>query len=211
MARLTKKYVAGRGWTNCPALKVRGPSGQGLFLFGEKPMRRGQGIGPLGSGIKPFGTGMSMQGGSAKSFFKGIEKGFQRAGRDTKKFLTSKPFKSAIRLIRNTASPIIRKMIPELISRGADATALIPGVGPAVQPFAKALSPLATKGVLKGLDLGEKFAESKGYGNPLEAVKYTKRQLGKQNHRRALDMRDLNTFARVAVSAPIRGRGLRPL
>jgi hypothetical protein len=207
MPRLTKKYIAGKGWGKYPALKVRGPDGQGLFLFGERPLRRG----PGGQGIKPFGTGIGPLGGDAKSFFKGIEKGFQKVGRDTKKFLTSKPFKSAIRLIRNTASPIVRKMIPELISRGADATALIPGVGPAVQPFAKALTPLATKGVLKGLDLGEDLAKKHGYGNPLEAVKYTKAQLGKQNHRRALDMRDLDTFARVAQSAPIRGRGLRPL
>jgi len=206
MARLTKKYVAGKGWTNFPALKVRDASGQGLYVFGERQMRSNR-----GSGIKPFGTGLTIQGGNAKSFFKSIDKGFKRGARDIGRFLTSKPFKRVVREVRNVASPIVRKMIPELLSRGADATALIPGVGPAVQPFAKALTPLATKGVLKGLDLGEAYAQKKGYGNAIDAVKYTKKQLGKQNQRRALDMRELNTFARVAQSAPIKGRGLRPL
>jgi len=209
MARLTKRYIAGKGWGTYPACKMRGPDGQGLFVFGERPVRRGQGITPFGGGIKPFGTG--VQGGNAKSFFKSIDKGFKRGARDIGRFLTSKPFKRVVREVRNVASPIVRKMIPELLSRGADATALIPGVGPAVQPFAKALTPLATKGVLKGLDLGEAYAQKKGYGSSIDAVKYTKKQLGKQNQRRALDMRELNTFARVAQSAPIKGRGLRPL
>jgi hypothetical protein len=221
MARLTKRYIAGRGWRKYPALKIRTADGKGLFLHGETPVRRGRGMGPLGGAIIPISVGSGLRP-HGTGFFQDIDKGFKKAGKDIKKgwdrgvrdtgrFLKSPAFKRVVREVRNVASPIVRKMIPELISRGADATALIPGVGPAIQPFAKALTPLATKGVLKGLDMGEELAKKHGYGSAIESVKYTKRQQGKQNQRRAMDMRDLNTFARVAQSAPMRGKGLRPL
>lgn len=216
--KLQKRYIAGRhGWRKMPSVMVRTPEGKGLYVPGTA-RRRGCGLYVAGTGLYVPGTaGDGIFKDIGKAFKKGTQavgRTFSRGARDVGRFLTAPATKAVIRQIRKTASPFVRQMIPQLLGQAAEASALIPGVGTAVAPVAKSLTPLATKGALKLLDLGEAAAEKRGYGSAIDAVKYKKSQLGKQNQRRAMDMRELNVYSRVAQSAPIRGksgRGLMPL
>ena len=185
-------------------------------MKGLEKLLSGKGITPAGTGLRPAGTGMQVAG-AGKDFFKDLGKTLSKGVKTVGKFLNKPGTKAVIRQLRKSGSPLLRSLIPGLVSTGAQSTALIPGVGSAIAPVAQAAAPLATKGILKGLDVAEKEAEKRGFayrsgrGMPIDAHKLKKKQLGKDNQRMSMDMRSINVYPRVAQSAPMRGKGLRPL
>lgn len=154
-----------------------------------------------------FGSGTQYQGGSVQGGFLG--KFFKKAFSGVKKFVTSSPFKSAVRTARNFAMPHIRKYLPKIVPYALNAMTSTPYTS-----FAKPLVPFVTPYANKAADAGlsglNNFAEKHGYGKKkggnsvMEGIKYTKKQLNRPT--KDLDKHSLTLLNNMMLSTPVKGR-----
>lgn len=197
------------------------PQGQGMFTFGEDPrqtikramMMRGKGMNPHGAG-----------------FLKDIGKAFEKTAKTITKIAKAPATKKIIKAIRKTGSPFVRSAL----SKGMEALPGLLAMNPktaALAPVAQMATPLAKKGITKGLDLAESQAEKHGYGYQAskmgrglydqapkggaiqrnDGLKYKRNQFGKYNHRRTITQETFKKLPHIAVGARVHGAGLKPL
>lgn len=145
--RSIKKFVSGVGWVRSTPIQIvtNEIMGDGIRLRGEGDI---------------YGRGVVLRGGKIN-----VGKALKRVAKGVKRFVTSKPFRNVVRAARkNIITPALLKLAPQAISALPGLLKAIPGVGAPASLAASAFSGQLNSLAKKGIEAGDKFAESKGYG-----------------------------------------------
>lgn len=183
----------------------------------RRHLTSGAGIRPHGTGITPHGAGDRIPNPSGAG---PVDKWFKQAGKDIGKFLTSSGVRKTSKVLRGIFSPLVKNLLPAAIDAGTPLLSAIPGVGPALSVAATALKPQIKSGLLKGIDAGNQFAESKGYGmrggrsmvggGAVQGVDLTDEDIRRQSAKPgvALDKHSISLLDGIIGSKKTVGRGL---
>lgn len=145
--RSLRKFVSGVGWVRSTPVQIVTNE-----IFGDGIRLRGEG--------DKYGRGIIIRGGKIN-----VGKALKRVAKGVKRFVTSKPFRNVVRAARkNIITPALLKLAPQAISALPGLLKAIPGVGVPASLAATAFNSQLNDLASKGIQAGDKFAESKGYG-----------------------------------------------